>query len=319
MNGPVPWKTHLPALALILLMVGVVALGWPWPEPVADGLDAQGRPVHWKWPPATIGAAVILWLVFFALDGVWGLVEGGRKRFNPLSLLDEGLIAWMLVRVADTGVANGVSPALRAWSWAAGGLALAAAAALELRRRAAAPSASARTAEDVTAFGRELSALHAPGQRWSYWSVQRPPHPLLFGSLGLFFVIGGVAIPEGPVGARVLLLAAGLLVLAAYSGGFCTVVTPRRLVVRAGRFGPALLRLATTEIVEVAVPQPVSLHDFLGWGIRLGFRGDFAGVWAFTLASSGVLLRTSKGTRYLIGTDQPERLVTALNAARGVA
>jgi hypothetical protein len=118
---------------------------------------------------------------------------------------------------------------------------------------------------------------------------------------------------------RLLLLAAGLLVLAVCSGGFRTVVTPRQLVLRAGHFGPPLLRLAMTEISEVAVPEFDSLRDFGGWGIRRGLFGDFAGVWAFNLASSGVLVRTSRGKRYLIGTDQPERLAAALNAARGAA
>jgi hypothetical protein len=301
------------------MLVGVVALGWPWPW-TADGFDAHGRAIHWRWSPGALGAAITLWFVFFAVDGVWGLVEGGRKRFNPLSLLDEGLIAWMLVRVADAGVANGVSPALRAWTWATGGLALAAAVALELRRvTAPSPEPAPRTAEDVTELAGDLSALQAPGRRWSYWSVQRPPHPWLIGSLGPTFIIGGVAIPDVAVAVRVLLLAAGLLVLAVYSCGFCTVVTPRRLLVRAGRFGPALLRLATNEIVEVTVPQTVSLRDFLGWGIGLGFRGGFAGALAFNLGSTGVLVRTSKGSRYLIGADRPERLATALNAARGTA
>jgi hypothetical protein len=318
MNGPVLWKAHLPALALILTMVGVVALGWPWPEPVADGFDAQGGAVHWAWPPATLFAAIILWLVFFALDGVWGLVEGRRKLFNPLSLLDEGLIAWMLVRLADAGVSNGMSPAVRAGAWLAGGTALAAAGALELRRGAAGPAAPARTAEDVTAFVGDLSALRAPDQRWSYWSVQKPPHRLLFGILGAFFVIGSVAIPESPL-LRLLLLVAGLLVLGVCSGGFRAVVTPRHLVLRAGHFGPPLLRLATAEIVEVAVPDFDPLGDFGGWGIRRGLVGDFAGVWAFNLAHAGVLVKTSKGKRYLIGTDEPERFAAALNAARGAA
>jgi hypothetical protein len=323
MNKPVSWKTHLPALALIVVMLGVVAAGWPWPEPIADGFDAQGHPVHWKGGAESLfGAlfgALMLWLVFFAFDGFWDLLERDRTYFNPLSLVDEGLIAWMLVRVADAGVAHGMSPALRAAAWAAGALALATAGALELSRGVAEPRPEVRPAEDVTDFASGLAALHAPGQRWSYWSVQRPPHPWLIGSLGPIFIIGSVAIPDGPVAARVLLLAAGLLVLAVYSGGFCTVVTPRRLVVRAGRFGPPLLRLATTEIVEVAVPQTVSLSDFLGWGIGFGFRGDLAGALAFNLGSSGVLVRTSKGSRYLIGTDRPERLATALNAARRTA
>ena len=120
MNEPIYWKTHLPALALIVILAGVVALGWPWPW-IADGFDAHGRAIHWRWSPGALVAAATLWLVFFALDGVWSLVEGGRRRFNPLSLLDEGLIAFMLVRVADAGAARGISPAVRAGTWAAGG------------------------------------------------------------------------------------------------------------------------------------------------------------------------------------------------------
>ena len=318
MNEPVHWKTRLPALALVLMLVGVLALGWPWTW-IADGFDAHGRAIHWRWSPGALGAAITVWLVFFAFDGMWGLVEGGRKRFNPLSLLDEGLIAFMLVRVADAGVAKGMSPAVRAGTWAAGGLALAAAVALELRRVAApSPEPDPRTAEDVTDLASDLATLQAPGHRWSYWSVQRPPHAWLLASLGAIFMIGAVAIPEGPVALRVSFLAAGLLCLAVYSGGFYTVVTPRRLMLRAGRFGPPLLRLATTEMVEVAV-RAVSPRDFLGWGLGLGFRGDSAGVLAFNLGRSGVLVRTSKGRRYLIGTDQPERLATALNAARRAA
>jgi hypothetical protein len=320
MNKPVKWTTHLPALALILAMLGILWLGWPWPEPVADGFDAQGGPVHWKWAPATIGAAVMLWLVFFVFDLVWGLVEGGGKRFNPLSLVDEGLIAWMLVRVAYAGVANGLSPALSAWSWATGCIALAAAVALELHR-VTAPSQEpdARTAEDVTELASDLSAVQAPGHRWSYWSVQQLPHRVLFGTLGAFCILGTVAIPDEPLLVRLPLLAGGLLALIVCSGGLRTVVTPRRLVLRVGRFGPPLLRLATSEIDEVDVPDFDPVRDFGGWGIRYGLIGDFAGVWAFNFAGSGVLVRTRQGKRYLIGTDHPERLAAALNAARGAA
>ena len=320
MNKPVRWTTHLPALALILVMLGVLWLGWPWPEPLADGFDAQGRPVHWKWAPAVPGAALTFWLVWFVFDGLWELFERNRKVFNPLSLLDEGLIAWMLVRVADFGVAHGMPPAIRVASWAAGGIALAAAVALELRRvTASSPEPDARTAEDATDLANDLSALRAPGQRWSYWSVQKVPHRLLLGTLGAFFILGAVAIPDGPLLARLLLLAGGLLVLVVCSGGLHTVVTPRRLVVRAGHFGPPLLRIATSEIAEVAVPEFDPVRDFGGWGVRRGFMGDFAGVWAFNFAGSGVLVRTRRGKRYLIGTDHPERLAAALNAARSSA
>lgn len=319
MNRPVPWKAHLPALALILLMLGVLALGWPWPEPLADGFDARGRPLHWKWTPAALEAAVKFWLVFFVFDLVWDLVERrGRKRFNPFSVLDEGLIGWMLVRVAHEGVANGMSPALPAAAWGTAGLAIAAAVAIELRRRVVESSPSSRAVVDVTAFAGDLAALR-PDQRWSYWSVQKLPHRVLFGALGASFLAGAVAIPGMPMTLRVLLLVPGLLVLAVCGGGLRAVVTPRRLVLRAGRFGPPLLRLAASEITEVAVPEFDPVRDFGGWGMRRGLFGEFAGVWAFNLAGTGVLVRTSRGKRYLIGADDPERLAAALNAARGAA
>ena len=107
-----------------------------------------------------------------------------------------------------------------------------------------------------------------------------------------------------------------LLTLAVCSGGLRTVVTPRRLVLRAGRFGPPLLRLATSDIAEVAVPDFDPVRDFGGWGIKRGLVGPFARAWAFNFGGSGVLVRTRRGRRYLIGTDQPDRLAAALNAAR---
>jgi hypothetical protein len=319
MNMRVRWTNHLPALALLLALAGVLWLGWPWPDPVADGFDALGRPIHWRWAPGSAEGAVMIWLVWFAFDGLWAAFERERRLFNPLSLVDEGLIAWILVRVSDFGVAHGMAPAVRVAAWVAGCLAFGAAVALELRRvTTPAPEPEIRKAEDVTELASELAALEPPGQRWSYWSVQKTPHRFLFGTLGAAFVLGAFAIPDGPLWARVLFLVGGVLTLTVCGGGLRTVVTPRRLVLRAGYLGPPLLRLATSEIAEVAVPDFDPLRDFGGWGIRRGLFGAFAGVWAFNFAASGVLVRTRQGKRYLIGTDQPERLAAALNAARGV-
>ena len=107
--------------------------------------------------------------------------------------------------------------------------------------------------------------------------------------------------------------------LAVCAGGLRAVVTPRRLVLRAGYLGLPLLRLTTTEIVDVSVPAFDPLRDFGGWGVRRGLCGELAGVWAFNLAGAGVLVRTRKGRRYLIGSDRPEPLAAALNVARGAA
>jgi len=317
-GGSVRLRNHAPALALMLIIGAVVWLGWPWPDPVADGFDVQGRPVHWTWPPTVVFPAAILLLVSAGVDGGWQAMERGRKRFNPLSLFDEAMIAWMLVHLAGRGEANGMPPAVRVWAWAAGAIALAAAFLLERYRPAAvpAPTRKPQNVQDMASFVSDLSAAQAAHQRWSYWSVQRPPHQVLFGILGASFVIGGIAIPGGPFVMRLLLLVAGMVVLAVCRGGLRTVVTPSRLVLRAGRLGPSLLRLPMSEIAEVAVPEFDPMRDFGGWGIKRGPWGQFGGVWAFNLASSGVLVRTSNGKRYLIGTDEPERLAAALSIAR---
>jgi hypothetical protein len=320
MNSPVVWRNHLPGLVLLLAVAGVLWLGSPWPPPVADGWDAQGRAIHWQWTPANLGVAITIWLVWFAMDGVWAIVERTRRLFNPLSLVDEGILGWMLIRIAGYAVAGGAAPGLQTAAWVLAVLALGAAVVLEIRRLGEVEEgAPARPAEDTTALSRDIGQAGLSGQRWSYWSVQRPPHPALFGTLGAAFLAGGVAIPDQGGYARLLLLAGGAIVLLLCAGGLRTVVTPERLLLRAGWVGPRLLRLDTKDIVRVAIPSFDPTRDFWGWGIRFGVGGPLAGVLAFNLAGAGVLVETRAGKRYLIGADDPERLAAALDAARGKA
>jgi hypothetical protein len=314
MNQPVAWKNHLPALVQVLLLAALVAFGSPWPEPVADGWDAEGRPIHWQWAPAALGAAVMVWLVAFTAEGVWSRVErDGRKRFNPLSLIDELFLGWQLVQLADFGVANGMPQAVETGAWVASGLAIGAAVWLELRRQPE-PAAEGPVSLDLSGAAAEFDSLPTDS-RWSYWSVQKAPHRVLFGVLGVAFVAGAVLIPGKPMLPRLLLLFGGLLVLSLFWGGLRASVTPRRLVLRAG-FGLPLLQLPTGEITDVAVPRFDPLRDFGGLGIRYGC-GAFAGVRAFIVGDRGVLVSTRAGKRYLIGADEPERLAAALDAVRG--
>jgi hypothetical protein len=320
MNKPVPWKDHLPGLVLLLAVAGVLWLGSPWPEPVADGWDAGGRAIHWQWTPANLGVAVTIWLAWFAMDGVWAIVERTRRAFNPLSLVDEGILGWMLVRIAGRAAAAGAAPGLRVGAWVLAVLAFGAAVVLEVRRLGESEEESPRgAAEDTTALTRDIEHARTSGGRWSYWSVQKAPHRLLFGALGVSFLAGAALLGDGPVLARALLLLAGAAVLLVCVGGLRTVVTPRRLVLRAGGFGPALLRVDTRDIVAVGVPEFDPMGDFGGIGIKRGLRGPLAGVWAFNLAGAGVLVETRAGKRYLIGADDPGRLAAALDAARGKA
>jgi hypothetical protein len=318
MNKPIAWRNHLPGLFLIVAVMGVLWLGSPWPESVANGWDAQGRPIHWQWTPANLGVAITIWLVWFGMDGLWGMVERARRIFNPLSLVDEGLLGWMLIRIAGAAVANGAPPSLRGAAWVLAVLAVSAAVGLEVRRLGEQDQEEpAHVPQDTTTLAREMEHARASGQRWSYWSVQRPPHPALFATLGAAFLVGSVAIPDSGLFPRLVLVAGGAVVFLVCAGGLRTVVTPERLLLRAGWFGPRLLRLDTSDIVRVAVPSFDPMRDFWGFGIRRGVSGPLTGVRAFNLADAGVLVETRAGRRYLIGADDPERLAAALEAARG--
>ena len=84
-------------------------------------------------------------------------------------------------------------------------------------------------------------------------------------------------------------------------------------VVAARDQGLPVLRLRLADIVDARVHTFSPIGDFGGWGIR---RRN--GVTAYFLeGNTGVLLRTSRDKKYLIGTDHPERLAAVLNAARG--
>jgi len=97
----------------------------------------------------------------------------------------------------------------------------------------------------------------------------------------------------------------------------CKIAPLARAAGRALR--PATASPCHERVSEVDEPDFDPVRDFGGWRIKRGLMGDFAGVWAFNLAGTGVLVRTRQGKRYLIGTDHPERLAATLNAARDAA
>lgn len=76
------------------------------------------------------------------------------------------------------------------------------------------------------------------------------------------------------------------------------------------RFGVGLIRkrFAIGEIVEV---HPIRTRWWYGWGIRLTPHG-----WLFNVSGfDAVKIELASGKKYLIGTDQPDRLRAAIESA----
>lgn len=324
-----PAWTHAPA---VLLFLGAMA-AFLGASPLATGVPTRfgpgGVPVQWGsgWivPVGVLffGGVVGL-LVGAALDDTWARYEG-RKRFNPLAVVDEVVLAGVLAIAVRYAQAVSRTPPqmgpVPVWVWIAGGLAILAALAIEAGRPSAnegpgatRPGGNAGRADELPDG---LRAAHAGERPWLFWSVQKPRYTRLFPILGsgliALAILGGAPLPL-----RVLVFLGGVAGLLLMSGGIRTSVTREGVAVRVGLLGLPLLRLRARDIREAAAYAFNPLAEFAGYGYRLGI-GRSAGVRAINLeGGKGVLLTTVKGRRYLVGTDRPEQMAAAIDTARGV-
>lgn len=117
--------------------------------------------------------------------------------------------------------------------------------------------------------------------------------------------VGGAA----PVGIALGFTAIMILVLFLF--GSLTVRVDSREVV--ARFGIGPIR-KTIPVAEVAAAKPVRNSWWYGWGIRLTPHG-----WMYNVSGlDAVEVEFRDGKRFRIGTDEPERLASAIEeAARG--
>jgi hypothetical protein len=115
----------------------------------------------------------------------------------------------------------------------------------------------------------------------------------------------------GPVetGARLTIGAASLaLLLSALAFSSLTVV------IRDGHlawwFGPGVVR-KTVPLSTIAAVEPTTTALIDGWGIHATARG-----WLYNVAGRGAVLVTqADGKRFLIGSDEPDRLAQAIRSA----
>jgi len=145
-----------------------------------------------------------------------------------------------------------------------------------------------------------------------YRHTQRAPLVLgavLIGALIVLLVLTGVM--ADPAGRTVLLIVGALMLAAVWLFSSLTItVDADRL---AWRFGPGLIRKAVP-IDTVVHAERTRTSWLAGWGIHWTPRG-----WLYNVAGlDAVLVRLSSGQQFLLGTDDPDGLVAALDAVRQV-
>jgi hypothetical protein len=80
----------------------------------------------------------------------------------------------------------------------------------------------------------------------------------------------------------------------------------------AWHFGPGVLT-KTVPVAAIASAEPTTTSALEGWGVHLTTRG-----WLYNVAGKGAVLVTlGDGTRFLLGTDEPDALARAIRAVRG--
>ncbi|MFC2078719.1 hypothetical protein ACFLSZ_01940 [Candidatus Bipolaricaulota bacterium] len=316
-----PVWTHFPAAAMWAGFVLWFLLGiGTWPDSIPLQVNFSGEPTTWGSPWIAFGVVTVLGLFFIALttllDDLWARQES-RKRFNFLSLLDELVVALLVViqAVFLLAASDGATVYRVTAVWFVGAVvgALLLGVLVELKRPYLASEEAPRTHE-AAAFRENLSRRIAAGETVVYWDIQNPRY-VTWLSIGIPLLLWAAAgyLVQTSVWIASLEAFVGVVLLQFY-GGQRTRVNRTGITIRYGLGGIRIFRCALSEISGIRVRSFAPLADFGGYGIRAA-----KGITAYYLAGrTGVQLNLAERRSALIGSSNPERLAAVIEALSGV-
>jgi hypothetical protein len=289
----------------------------PLPDPAPAHFGGDGAPDRWgaSWevPLVVLVVSLIAFAVSIVVDEFWARQER-RKRFNWASLFDEILLGFLTAMTIQYVAVLETEPYIFHHSWATtGGLVLIPALGAVLLEvlRPYRSSALKEDREDVSRLENEVASRRRSGQPWAYWESQNPRYVKLYLPIfGIGLLALGFTSWNDNHWAASGALAGGLLVLL-ISGGFRLSVNQTQVRLRAGYLGIPLLKLELKDVTDAVVHEFSPLADFGGYGIR---RNREMSAY-FLQGDKGVKLTTTKGRRYLIGSEHPDRLAAVLRSA----
>ena len=302
-----PWWTHLPAVAALVVLFVRIAVSGPFPNNVpihfnyGGEADKYGSP--WLVFGLVIGLSVFFILLSGLLDELWARQEK-KKTFNWLSLLDDVVVGAMV------GTSLGVGSTAFPWNYL--GLVCGSTVVLAVILEMIRPYRFYRhniVEPDTEVLKPEIIRRLDGNVPFVYWDSQNPFYITLLTTVLPLVLLGsavGAWFDEPWVSLMLVLVA--LFLIMPY-GGLRVIVTRENITIRFGIFGFRVLRLAMTEIAEVGTHRFSPLKDFGGYGIR--FNREMSAY--FLRGTRGVKITTVKGKKYLIGTDNAERLAAVIS------
>lgn len=318
--------THLPAVALLLVFIGYLIYSSPLPADAPVHFNFGGEPDRYGSPWQILGMTLAVSVLFIGisilLDELWARQEK-KKSFNWFSLLDEMVVGWI------TGTGIGYLVALNnnadiidiPWQYGLAfiGGAVVLAVIFEALRPYR-PAGRQPEPRDTRELKKSLAQQLKDDTQFVYWESQNPVYVTLLSTLipltfiaAAFIVwfIEGWGWSANLFGVGFIII--GIAIMLFTFGGQRLMITRPELSVRWGALGLRVLRLKTTEIASTEFMEFSPLRDFGGYGIRFG-----RGMKAYYLRGNlGVKVVMTDGKKYLLGSDNPERLVAVLELVAG--
>lgn len=313
-----PLWTHLPALLLIVIAVVFTVLALPLPDTAPTHFDINGKPdaygSPWTSSLLLLGLSAGFLILSAWLDELWARQEK-KKAFNWISLFDELAIGDMCgIQVAYVNMLRSTGQVF-SFPWLEIALACALATGLAVLLELARPYRryeKVRREDDAGQAREKIDQIIGPGRPFDYRESQNPAYA---GALAIIvpagmFVAAALTWTVLPW-LSVILILVGFGFITTY-GGFRISVTKDTIAVKMGILGINLLQLKTGEITAVELHDFAALHDFGGYGIRRNSEMQAY----FLKGDRGVLLSAAGGRKYLLGSDDPEKLAAVIDAAR---
>jgi len=316
-----PVWVHIPAFTLLAVFIYIALSAMPMPDRVPMHFDLAGNPNSWGSPWQMlifIPAMTLFWIAISIFgDELWARQEK-QKTFNWMSIIDEVIIGFLVGVFASWIQAAVVLPgpfvlskqAVLPWVL----LPLAAAIVLELKRPFH-PFQEKSAVGDTSAQAAEFTEKLTPGTKWGYWESQNPWWTsLLVIVVSIWMLVGAVTSWSQ---SHVTAIIVGIFSPAMWLlyGGIRVFINADAVIVRLGFIGVPLKSLPLKEIAEVSVHEFSPLRDFGGYGIRVNRQ-----MTAYYFSGNhGVLIVTTTGKKYLIGSDHPDKLAAVIEAARKTA
>ena len=188
-----------------------------------------------------------------------------------------------------------------------GGVATAAAVLLE-KLRPFRPNPQTVSAQDDRELLKEIAAKLKDKSGFVYWDSQNPAYIYLLTILvPLIMFVSGISMWAYSPWFTAIFVVIGILMILPF-GGLRTIVTAKELSIRLGMTGIRVFHIGMDQIAAVEIHAFSPLRDFGGYGIRVNSEMQ-----AFYFkGNTGVKLTRSDGKKFLVGSDNTERLATII-------